>query len=95
MVALGQAWPLRPGYLFHCRQSYGHQLRLGCWARSMVLGWQAPRAVAIPTTRAVLPITPPPREGWEFCHKNFSLPWYWTQGLGRGFPVCDMGPSSA
>ena len=36
-----------------------------------------------------------PWEGWEFCHENFSLPWYWTQGLGRGFPVCDMGPSSA
>lgn len=94
MVALGQVWPLRPGYLFHCRQSNGHQLRRRR-AGSMVLAWQAPQAVAILTTRAVLPIPPPPREGWEFCHKNFSLPWYWTQDLGRGFPVCDMGPSSA
>lgn len=86
MVALGQVWPLRPRYLFHCRQSNGHQLRLGCWAHSTVLGWQAPRAVAILTTRAVLPIPPPPPGGLGVLLQELFPTVVLDPGLGEGVP---------
>lgn len=85
MVALGQVWPLRPGYLFHCRQSNGHQLRRRR-AGSMVLAWQAPQAVAILTTRAVLPIPSPSPGGLGVLSQELFPTVVLDPGLGEGVP---------
>ena len=89
MVALGQVWPLRPGCSFHCRQRNGHRAETGCWPTAHS-GWQPLGLWPFQTTRAV-----PPHGGLGILSQELLPPVILDPGLGRGFPVGDVGPCSA
>lgn len=52
----------------------------------MVLAWQAPQAVAILTTRAVLPIPPPSPGGLGVLSQELFPTVVLDPGLGEGVP---------
>lgn len=79
-----------PGAVSTADRERATELRPGCWAHSSLLGWQAPRAVAIPDHQG----SAPPRRAGSSAQELLP-PVVWDPGLGRGVPVGDVGLCSA